>query len=119
MAELPEIAKLAGQMRDTLVGKTIETVLLLQEKCANIPPDEFLRRTRGARITDVWHKGKWIITALDNGENIFLSFGMGADVWFFSNEETAADRYQVKVIFSDRSGYTARFWWFGKFLITN
>jgi formamidopyrimidine-DNA glycosylase len=36
MAELPEIAKIAGQMRDTLRGKTIQTVTLLQEKCANI-----------------------------------------------------------------------------------
>lgn len=35
MAELPEIAKLAGQMKDTLVGKTVQTVVLLQEKCAN------------------------------------------------------------------------------------
>jgi hypothetical protein len=36
MAELPEIAKLAGQMRDILRGKTMQTVTLLQEKCANI-----------------------------------------------------------------------------------
>ena len=70
MAELPEIAKLTGQMRDTLCGKTIQAITLLQEKCANIPPDEFQKRTVGARIEDVRNRGKWIITALHNGENI-------------------------------------------------
>jgi len=117
MAELPEIAKLAGQMRDTLCGKTIQTVTLLQEKCANIPADEFQNRTIGARIKDVWYKGKWIITVLHNGENILLSLGMGADILFFENEKNQSDKYQVKVVFSDGSGYTIRFWWFGKFLL--
>ena len=119
MAELPEIAKLTGQMRDTLCGKTIEAITLLQEKCANIPPDEFQKRTVGARIEDVRNRGKWIITALHNGENILLSLGMGADILYFDNEENEADKYQVKVIFSDGSGYTARFWWFGKFLLVS
>lgn len=119
MAELPEIAKLTGQMRDTLCGKTIQAITLLQEKCANIPPDEFQKRTVGARIEDVRNRGKWIITGLHNGENILLSLGMGADILYFDNEENEADKYQVKVIFSDGSGYTARFWWFGKFLLVS
>ena len=37
MAELPEICKLAGQMRDTLRGKAIRSITLLQEKCSNLP----------------------------------------------------------------------------------
>ncbi len=117
MAELPEIAKLAGQMRDTLCGKTIQTIILLQEKCANIPSDEFAKRTIGARIKDIRYRGKWIITSLDNGENILLSLGMGADILFFEYEKNQAEKCQVKVLFSDGSGYTARFWWFGKFLL--
>lgn len=78
MAELPEITKLAGQMRDTLRGKIIRSVALLQEKCANIPPDEFQKRVAGLRIGDVRNKGKWIITGLNNGENILLSLGFAA-----------------------------------------
>lgn len=70
MAELPEISKLAGQMGDTLSGKTIQSITLLQEKCANIPPDEFQKRVNGAKIIDIRNKGKWIITSLNNGENI-------------------------------------------------
>jgi formamidopyrimidine-DNA glycosylase len=119
MAELPEIAKLSGQMRDALCGKTIQNLTLLQEKCANIPSDEFQKRTTGARIDDIRNRGKWIITTLNNGENILLSLGMGADILFFDNEMNEADKYQIKVLFSDGSGYTARFWWFGKFLLVS
>lgn len=117
MAELPEIVKLAGQMRDTLRGKTIQSLTLLQEKCSNVLLDEFQKRTVGARIENVQHKGKWIITTLNNGENILLSLGMGADLLYFDTKEKEADKYQVKILFSDGSGYTARFWWFGKFLL--
>lgn len=119
MAELPEIAKLAGQMEDTLRGKTVQAVSLLQEKCANIPADEFQKRIAGAKIHHTRNKGKWIITSLDNGENVLLSLGMGADILFFENEDNVPDKYQVKVCFTDGCGYTARFWWFGKFLLVS
>ncbi len=119
MAEIPEIAKLSGQMRDTLCGKTIQYITLLQEKCANLPSEEFQKRTSGARIDDIRNRGKWIITTLNNGENILLSLGMGADILYFDHEKKEADKYQIKVLFQDGSGYTARFWWFGKFLLVN
>ena len=117
MAELPEITKLAGQMNDTLRGKTIQTVSLLQEKCTNIPSHDFQDRCTGAKINDIRNKGKWIITSLDNGEHILLSLGMGADLLFFENEDNEPEKYQVKVLFTDGCGYTVRFWWFGKFLL--
>ena len=119
MAELPEIAKIAGQMQDTLGGKTVKTIVLIQEKCSNIPADVFNKRIAGARINSTRNKGKWIITSLDNGENILLSLGMGADIIYFESESSAPEKYQVKVLFSDASGYTARFWWFGKFLLAS
>lgn len=119
MAELPEITKLSGQMQDTLCGKTVKDVTLLQEKCSNVTPGELGKRTAGARITHVRNKGKWIVTGFDNGEYILLSLGMGADVLYFKAEKDEPEKYQVKVIFEDGSGYTARFWWFGKFLIAS
>ena len=119
MAELPEITKLAGQMKNTLQGKTLAAITLLQEKCSNIPPDEFQSRTAGTEIVDVYHKGKWIITTLKNGENILLSLGMGADILYFENEANLPEKYQIKVLFTDGSGYTSRFWWFGKFLLVS
>jgi len=119
MAELPEIAKLANQMNDTLRGKSIQRVSLLQEKCANIPEDEFQKRIVNAKITGTRYKGKWIITSLDNGENILLSLGMGADILYFENEQNLPEKYQIMLLFTDGSGYTCRFWWFGKFLLAS
>ena len=119
MAELPEIAKLSRQMNDTLCGKTIQTLILLQEKCANIPLDEFQNRIIGAKIDDIKNRGKWIITTLNNGEHILLSLGMGADILYFDKDKNETDKYQIKLLFTDGSGYTARFWWFGKFLLAS
>jgi len=119
MAELPEITKLALQMRDTTKGKTINSITLLQEKCANIPEAEFQNRIQNAEVTNVYHKGKWIITTLNNGENILLSLGMGADVIYFENAENLPEKYQLMLLFSDNTGYTARFWWFGKYLLVH
>ncbi|HEY8419262.1 MAG TPA: DNA-formamidopyrimidine glycosylase family protein [Clostridia bacterium] len=119
MAELPEIAKIAGQMKDALRGKTIQNIIVLQEKCANVAIDKFIKRTVGAKVKDIYYKGKWIITSLSCRENILLSLGMGADILYFENGQTKADKYQIKVDFSDNSGYTIRFWWFGKFLLSS
>ena len=119
MAELPEIAKITAQMKNKLSGKIIKEINLIQEKCANIPADEFQNKTAGAKITDVYNKGKWILTSLDNGENILLSLGMGADILYFENENNMPEKYQIKVLFAGDDGYTARFWWFGKFLLAS
>ncbi|NLL44939.1 MAG: Fpg/Nei family DNA glycosylase [Mollicutes bacterium] len=117
MAELPEIFKISRQMKETLNGKIIKDIVITQEKCTNVTLEDWKKRVIGAQIQDVINKGKWIVTKLNNGENIALSVGMGADVLFFENEKKQADKYQIKVLFKDGSGYTIRFWWFGKFLL--
>jgi len=119
MAELPEITKMTTQMNETLAGKTIKTLTLLQEKCLNISIDDFKKRAEGASIVEVIHKGKWMITRLSNDEHILLSVGMGADVLYFENENDEPEKYQVKVLFTDDTGYTARFWWFGHYFLAH
>lgn len=117
MAELPEITKYAKQMHETLRGKEIESVELLQEKCSNVSAAELNRRLAGAGVAAVTHKGKWIFTRLTNDEHILLSFGMGADVLYFDQDKAPTKKYQVLLKFKDGSGYTARFWWFGHFYV--
>jgi len=119
MAELPEITKLAFQMNDTLRGKTIKTIEIVQEKCSNVSQKEFQKRVSGAKVEFVRHKGKWIIAYLSNNENICLSLGMGADIFYKENEKDMPEKHQIKVIFTDGTGFTARFWWFGKFLLVS
>ena len=117
MAEIPEIRKYTRQMKDFLVGKTIAEVELLQEKCLNIPVVEFLERTKGASIVNVFHKGKWIFIKLDNHEHLLLSLGMGGDLLKFEPTEKLPEKYQVKTTFTDGTGYTVRFWWFGSYFL--
>ena len=119
MAELPEITRLAAQMNETLSGKTIAQILLLQERCTNIPLTELETRLVGRTVKRVYHKGKWILTQLDGSENILLSLGMGADVFYFVADAADPEKYQVKLLFEDKTGYTIRFWWFGKYLIAS
>ena len=117
MAELPEIYKYGKQMNDTLKGKKIADFYLLQEKCSNVSEAEFKKRVAGASVERVYNKGKWILTTLDNKETILLSLGMGADVLYYENADSLPEKYQVRMHFTDGSGYTIRFWWFGKYLL--
>lgn len=116
MAEWPEIHKLQTQMDETLRGKRIAGVELLQPKCCNVSPEELTDRLVGASVEQVRHKGKWILTHLSNGQVQLLSLGMGADV-LYSQSAEKPPKYQAAVDFEDGSGYTAKFWWFGHFRI--
>ncbi len=119
MAELPEIAKITHQMNDELRSRVIDEVIILQEKCTNVSVEELKCRIKKAVIEKVYYKGKWIIIAFTNGENILLSLGMGADVLYYLDEKDSSDKFQIKVIFKDNSCFTIRYWWFGKFLIVS
>ncbi|NJD03658.1 MAG: hypothetical protein FIA99_13935 [Ruminiclostridium sp.] len=119
MAELPEIHKISTQMNKTLQNKVIAALELKQEKCANVTEAEFLKRIAKVKIVEVKHKGKWITLHLANNENILLSLGMGGDVLYFENQDNASEKYQIKLTFIDNSGFTVKFWWFGKFLLAS
>lgn len=116
MAEIPEIIKYSGQMNAVLTGREISSLSLYQEKNLNIPPDEFIRRCLGRTVKSVGHKGKWFIIYLDGGENILISLGMGADILHFGGGGPQG-KHQVRVDFTDGSGFSIRFWWFGRFLL--
>jgi formamidopyrimidine-DNA glycosylase len=118
MAELPEISKYSKQMNKELSGKRISGVTLLQEKNLNVPSKEFSERCVGAGITGVSYKGKWFVIPLDNKENILFSLGMGGDVFYFEITPKE-EKYHVRVDLSDGTGFTIRYWWFGKFLIVS
>lgn len=119
MAELPEIAKLAGQMHRELAGKSIRLLHLQQEKCGNLPPAEIAALTAGRKITGVTYRGKWLEILLEDAkipDKLLLSPGMGADIWHFS-ETPPQSKYHVLLTLLEGGGFTVRFWWFGKLLL--
>jgi formamidopyrimidine-DNA glycosylase len=117
MAELPEISKIAKQMNSTFKGKKISSFIVEQEKCINVPVKAFADRIIDSEVSDVRCKGKWFVIHLNNNENILISLGMGGDLLYHGPRSHPMDKYQVRVKFSDGSGFTVKFWWFGKFMI--
>lgn len=115
MAELPEIVRLSRQMHEILKGRTLSEVELRQEKNLNMPPEDWIQRSKGRTIQSVGHRGKWILLYLTEGWVILLSLGMGADVLYHAVGDPVPDAYQVRVSFAEGGAFTIRFWWFGKF----
>ncbi|HEY3273415.1 MAG TPA: DNA-formamidopyrimidine glycosylase family protein [Methanocella sp.] len=113
MPELPEIYILAGQMNKELEGKKIVEAEVRQEKCLNMPADEFVALVKGRAIGNIRPRGKWIITALEPEAYFLLSLGMGGDVRYHKPGEAAQEKYQLKLGFDDRSSLSIAFWWFG------
>jgi formamidopyrimidine-DNA glycosylase len=113
MPELPEIFNLSQQFNAELPGKKITGVEVRQEKCLNVPVDDFkglvLNRVIGASTP----KGKWIFTKLEPDAYFLLSLGMGGDALYHTGEEQLPDKYQLRLDFDDGSRLTIGFWWFG------
>jgi formamidopyrimidine-DNA glycosylase len=109
--ELPEIAILARQMKDELVGKTIAGVTVLQPKILNVPEDSFRQALAGAEVIDVSHHGKWIEVETTRGW-LMLSLGMGGEILLFTDNHFPEKR-QLVLAFCDGTYLVVSFWWFG------
>ena len=79
MAEYPEIANLTRQLNERLPGKHITGMDLLQPKCLNIDPPEFIAALTGARIQSAQQRGKWIQVLTSQGY-LLLNVGMGGEI---------------------------------------
>jgi len=121
MAELPEIYQLSEQMQESLIGKQIKHAEIIQEKCCNVSEREFASRVIQSKVTGVTNKGKWIILSLSNEEYMLISLGMGGDLLYF--QEASAhpnqEKYQFILRFHDGTGFSVKFWWFGKVYVAN
>ena len=111
MAELPEIYLISKQMKTELVGKMIAGIEVIQLKCLNITPEEFIAALNMAQITDVIYRGKWIFINTTNGW-LILCLGMGGE-FLLVNRETLPEKRRVIFDFTDHSCLTVNFWWFG------
>ncbi len=111
MAELPEIFLLANQMNTELAGKKITGIEVLQPKCLNVPKDTFTSALSGARLQGARSRGKWILTATDQGW-LLLSVGMGGEI-LLVDRGRLPEKYRLIFDFSDETCLAVNFWWFG------
>jgi len=123
MSELIGLAKIATQMKETVMGKTVENIIPTQVKALNASVEAYANRTKGAKVTNVYSDGRWLVVALDNNEHLLLSFDLGSDIFYFENnaikKQKHKHKHNIEVRFTDQSGYTVRFWWFEKFWLAN
>lgn len=112
MPEYPEIVNRAAEMQQVLQGLTIQSVSILQEKCLNLPEDEFIRQICGKTIQESTSHGKWIITRLSEG-NLLLNLGMGGEILFVEQEESLPEKKRVIFQFTNGTWLAINFWWFG------
>ncbi|HYF91069.1 MAG TPA: DNA-formamidopyrimidine glycosylase family protein [Symbiobacteriaceae bacterium] len=113
MAELPELTILQRQMHETLSGRSITLVEVLQEKCLNAPVDQAVSTLTGRRIAAVTRRGKWLYFHLQPELFLLLNLGMGADLWYSAPGAELPAKYQLRVVLDDGAGFTCGFWWFG------
>lgn len=111
MPELPEITQLARQMDSALPGKRITDILVIQEKCLNLPKDDFIAALVGATFNRVENRGKWIVAHTDQGW-LLLNLGMGGEILLV---DSGALPPKHRLVFSlhDGMSLSINFWWFG------
>ena len=113
MPELPELTVLSKQMAKEITGKQIHKVEVHQPKCLNIPPERFVEAVTGKTIRQIYNRGKWLFIKLEPDHYLLINLGMGADLLYFTPNSELPEKYQFKLTFTDQSGFTLRFSWFG------
>jgi formamidopyrimidine-DNA glycosylase len=110
MFELPEFVTLAGQINETLTGKTILKGIL-----GNTPHKfvwynrshaEFERLTKGKTVGEARAKGKWLFIPLEPGYVLLLG-ECGGKVLYHPVGSRLPDKYHMFITFQDDSALTA------------
>ncbi len=113
MPELPEITVIARQMDKEITGKCIADIEAKQPKNLNISVSEFTKKAKGKTVNKVSSHGKWLFIKLDPAHYLLVNLGMGAELTYFMSNQKLPEKHQFKLVFSDQTGFTIHFWWFG------
>jgi formamidopyrimidine-DNA glycosylase len=113
MPELPEITVIAKQMNKELKGKRIATIEEKQPKHLNMPIRKFIQTAKGKTVETVSSKGKWIFIKLRPAHYVLINLGMGAEILYYQSNQKTPENAQFKLAFTDKTGFTIHFWWFG------
>jgi len=113
MPELPEITVIARQMDKETAGKRIANIEARQPKNLNMSVQKFVKTAKGKTVNNVSSKGKWIFIKLDPAYCMLINRGMNADVLHFTPNQELPEKYHFKLTFTDKTGFTIQFQWFG------
>jgi formamidopyrimidine-DNA glycosylase len=110
--ELPELTVLGKQMDKEISGKRISEIEVANPKCLNMPFGRFKKIIVGKTIESVESKGKWIFINLDGSHVLLFNPGMGADIIYFKAGGKLPEKYRLRFLLNDKTGFTIHVWWF-------
>jgi len=113
LPELPEITVIARQMNKETAGKRVADIEVKQPKNLNMSVQEFAKTAKGKTVNNVSSKGKWIFIKLNSAYYVLINRGMNADLLHFTPNKKLPEKYHFKLTFTDKTGFTIQFQWFG------
>jgi formamidopyrimidine-DNA glycosylase len=113
MPELPEIKVIAAQMNKELSGKCVAEAESRQPKNLNVAVEDFVKAVKGKTISNVAGRGKWIFMKLEPAHFVLINLGMYGELLYYMKGQKIPERYQFRLTFTDGSGFTIFFSWFG------
>ena len=88
MPELPEVETMMRGLRPVLEGRRITSVELRRSGLRFPFPADFARRLEGRRIESLARRAKYIVAAVEGGDNLLIHLGMTGRFTVLTNEDT-------------------------------
>ncbi len=88
MPELPEVETVMRGLRPVLEGRRITSVELRRSGLRFPFPADFARRLEGRRIESLARRAKYIVAAVEGGDNLLIHLGMTGRFTVLTNEDT-------------------------------
>jgi formamidopyrimidine-DNA glycosylase len=100
--ELPEVETVARDLRAAVVGRRVMSVQLGHPKVLRFPvPEVFAAVLLGRRVEAVTRKGKFILCALEGGEDLVFHLGMTGHVLVCDADEEPARHTHLRALLDD------------------
>jgi formamidopyrimidine-DNA glycosylase len=104
MPELPEVQTIVSGLKKVIVGKTIASVEILDEKRWQADESVVVK----SKVTDVRRRAKTILIDLDNGHSLFIHLKMTGQLIF---RQKASDSGLGTLDSSVAGGHPSKDWW--------
>lgn len=93
MPELPEVETVCRGLRQNVVGRHVEEIIIRRARIRIPVPDDFAERVQGARIEDVQRRAKYILMHLDNAYTIIAHLGMSGRMMVSSHMPQTPEKH--------------------------
>ncbi len=107
MPELPEVEVISRGLAESLVGKTIESVKILNHSSVKMPWFLFSSRVAGQEITAVRRRAKLLI--MDLGEDLHVTFHLKMTGRVLAHEGPTSPQTHTRIVFGLTDGGSIEF----------